>query len=299
MHAAELSMNDWHERFERWAQDKIRQAVAAILPPYVTEVEKPGPAAAGLGNAWTTRLFDGLFYLQPAGEPGRPACSAVFVQSADGNTGAADPGTLGGGETDKHLVYEGLSRVAADAVLAGATTVGRGGLVFSVWHPELIALRASLGLPRHPVQIVATGRGLDLESALIANVPEISVILLAKPAALAAMRPSLASRPWITPVPLEDGDLRGAFARLPAMGIHRISCIGGRTLAASLFDAGLARRGVPDDGAAIRRTAGHAVVPIAVARAHLRTQAGHRQRDRRGRRTDPAHAVARYCLITL
>jgi hypothetical protein len=38
--------------------------------------------------------------------------------------------------TDKHLIYEGLSRAAADAVLAGAATVRAGDIVFSVWHPE-------------------------------------------------------------------------------------------------------------------------------------------------------------------
>jgi len=50
----------------------------------------------------------------------------VFVQSRDGNTGARDPSSLGGGDTDKHLIYEGLSRVASDAVVAGAETI-RGG----------------------------------------------------------------------------------------------------------------------------------------------------------------------------
>lgn len=51
--------------------------------------------------------------------PERTALSLVFVQSQDGNTGGADPASFGGGATDKHLIYEGLSRVAADAVLAG------------------------------------------------------------------------------------------------------------------------------------------------------------------------------------
>ena len=51
----------------------------------------------------------------------------VFVQSADGNTGARNPADLGGGETDKHLIYEGLSRVDVDGVLAGAATSGEGG----------------------------------------------------------------------------------------------------------------------------------------------------------------------------
>jgi hypothetical protein len=47
-----------------------------------------------------------------------------------------------------HLIYEGLSRVAADAVLAGAADSDRQ-VLFSVWRPELVALRETLGLPRH------------------------------------------------------------------------------------------------------------------------------------------------------
>jgi hypothetical protein len=30
---------------------------------------------------------------------------------------------------------------------------------FSVWHPELVALRESLGLSRHPAQVVVSKRG--------------------------------------------------------------------------------------------------------------------------------------------
>jgi hypothetical protein len=69
-------------------------------------------------------------------------------------------------------IYEGLSRAAADGVLSGAATIRGADIVFSVWHPELVALRASLGLPRHPMQIVATLHGIDLEHDLMFNVPE-------------------------------------------------------------------------------------------------------------------------------
>jgi len=233
-------MEEWRERFERWAAEKTRRASDAHLPPYITELEQPEIAAHAIGNAWTRRLFDGPFYLSPAHEPGRPACSLVFVQSADGNTGAADPGSLGGGATDKHLIYEGLSRVAAHAVLAGAATVRGSGVVFSVWHPELVALRAALGFPRHPVQIVATVRGLDPASELLFNVPDLPVIVLASPAALERMRGALSSRPWVVPVPMDPGNPRDGFARLASMGIGRVSCVGGRTFASSLLDAGLA-----------------------------------------------------------
>jgi 5-amino-6-(5-phosphoribosylamino)uracil reductase len=214
-------------------------ATTARLPPYLTELDDPENAIA-TGNAWSRRLFDGPFYLSPAATPSRPACSLVFVQSRDGNTGAADPGLLGGGDTDKHLVYEGLARVAADAVLAGAETVRGGEVVFSVWHPELVELRLSLGLSRHPLQIVATTQGLELADALLFNIPDIPVVLLTVPSAAERMRHAVSIRPWITLVLMDaPEDLPRAFERLRVMGVARVSCIGGRTLAGHLLDARL------------------------------------------------------------
>jgi riboflavin biosynthesis pyrimidine reductase len=234
------SLSAGEERFGRLVEAKTRRAIAASLPPYVTEFERADAAARAIGNAWSMRIFDGRFYLSPPRSRNRPACSLVFVQSADGNTGAANPGTLGGGETDKHVVYEGLSRVAADAVLAGAGTIRGTDVVFSVWHPELVGLRAALGLPRHPVQIVATVRGVDLDQSLLFNVPELPVAVVTVDSGLQQMREGLSARPWIRPVLMKTAsDLAGAFDQLAAMGIRVLSCIGGRTLGANLLDAGL------------------------------------------------------------
>jgi riboflavin biosynthesis pyrimidine reductase len=219
---------------------KTRLAATASLPPYRTELDDHDANALALENAWTNRLFDGPFYLSPAATPLRPACSLVFVQSSDGNTSADDPGVLGGGNTDTHLVYEGLSRVAADAVLAGAQTVRGSDVIFSVWHPQLVDLRMSLELPRHPVQIVATLRGLELADTMLFNLPAVPVLLLTVPSAAEQMSRAIKVRPWITPLLMETpGDLRRAFERLRSVGIGRISCIGGRTLAGYLLDAGL------------------------------------------------------------
>ena len=239
MDAEEVGTDRWRERFERWAADKLRRAAAAPLPRYVTDLDRPEPGMDAIGNEWTSRLFDGPFYVTRPHTPRRPACSLVFVQSADGNTGAGNPGTLGGGDTDTHLIYEGLSRVAAQAVLAGAATVRGSGVVFSVWHPQLVQLRAALGFPRHPVQIVATMRGLDPDAELIFNVPDIPVIVLGPPTALDTMRSALEPRPWIMPLVMDGADPRPAFAQLVSMGIERVSCVGGRTFAASLIDADL------------------------------------------------------------
>ena len=115
----------------------------------------------------------------------------------------------------------------------------RGGpVVFSVWHPPLIDLRASLGRPRHPTQIVATRRGVDLDRGLLFNVPDIPVVLLTVAATAEQMQAALDARPWIALVTMETPhDLPQAFDALRGMGIERISCIGGRTLAGHLLDA--------------------------------------------------------------
>src|SRR5215475_5056929 len=141
----------WPERFEQHEKRKLREALAADIAPFVKEIDLDGASFRRVGNGWSRRLFDGDFYVAPPPSLDLPSTSLVFVQSRDGNTVAKDPSSLGGGEADKHLIYEGLSRVAADAILMGAETVRGGNIVMSVWHPELVALRASLGLPRHPV----------------------------------------------------------------------------------------------------------------------------------------------------
>jgi len=225
--------------FEAFIDRKSRAAAAAELPPYSTELERPLDGMRAIGSAWTERLFDGPFYLSPLPER-LPACHLVFVQSLDGNTGARDPQTLGGGETDKHLIYEGLARVPVDAVLVGSSTVRGGNVVFSVWHPELVRLRHALGQPRHPVQIVATRRGVLIDRELLYNIPSLRLILLTAPGGIAVMRQALAERPWVTPLVVDTGNtLIDAFEELRKMGVQRISAVGGRNLAAELIDAGL------------------------------------------------------------
>jgi len=170
-----------------------------------------------------------------------------------------DPSTLGGGETDKHVIYEGLSRVAADAVLAGATTIGDGRGVLSVWHPALVSLRRTLGKPRHPIQIVMTTRGeLPIDDGLLFNVPEIPVVILSSGRSAARLAERSRSRPWITVISTgEPPDVRRGAEQLRAeLGIERVSAIGGRSAATALIDAGLVsdlylttspiRAGVPD-----------------------------------------------------
>jgi riboflavin biosynthesis pyrimidine reductase len=189
------------------------------------------------GNEWSRKYYDGPFHVFPA-PPDLPAISLVFVQSRDGNTGASNPADLGGGPTDKYLIYEGLTRVAADGVLAGAASLGRH-VFFSVTHPELAALRRDLGLPQYPFQMVISRDGnIDLSSRTLST-PDARAFLLAGPECVRKLSDEIRRRPWITMIPL-DHDLVAAFRRLKQEhGVGRISAVGGRATATSLVDAGL------------------------------------------------------------
>lgn len=190
-----------------------------------------------IGNEWSRTYYDGPFHVFDV-PPGRPAISLVFVQSRNGHTGASNPAELGGGPTDKYLLYEGLSRVAADAVLGGASSIGHD-VFFSIPHPELAALRALLGFPVHPVQMVLSNSGnVDLTARLFSN-PEVKVIVLAGAECERKLGPRLGDRPWITMVPI-GASLPRAFEIVRRdLGIARISVVGGRVTATSLVDAGL------------------------------------------------------------
>jgi len=231
---------DWTKLFASLVDRKEGEARDAGLSPLTTDTLRDAAGLIPVGNRWSQSMFDGAFCLSPPPSRELPAVSLVFVQSRDGNTGAADPSTLGGGVTDKHLIYEGLSRVAADAVLAGAETIRGGDIVFSVWREELVQLRQDLGKPRHPIQIVATLRGIRFDEGVMFNVPDLRVVLLTVPSCTDLMHASIAARPWIRPVVMRHShDLRNAFRELRRLGIETISCIGGRTIAGQLIEAGL------------------------------------------------------------
>ena len=239
--------------FESFAVRKTREAERAAIYPLATlEDHSSRYPLERIGNPWTHQMYDGPFHpvrlaaltrrvSAATSPPEMPAISLVFVQSKDGNTGTDNPAALGGGATDTHLIYEGLSRVAVDAVLAGATTAAGRDVFFSLWHPQLVALRASLELPRHPTQIVLTGRAcIDPETSLIFNVPDVPAIVLGSVYACGVLAKAAASRPWMHIIPMEGDDPSPALRRLfQDFGIRRISCIGGRTTASAMIDRGL------------------------------------------------------------
>ena len=228
--------------FDVYCRRKEAAACAAPLAGFRTVFDRAsGQGLRAIGNAWTRALFDGAFYVREPVIPGLPAVSLVFVQSIEGNTVADDPSTLGGGETDKHLVYEGLSRVIADAVVAGAATARGDETVFSVWHPQLVALRRAYGKSRHPTQAVITASAdLPLDRGLMFTTPELPVVIGAPSGVIASLRARLHGRPWVEVV---DGgeplSMTAVLHDLHNRGLRVISAVGGRRTAASLMREGL------------------------------------------------------------
>jgi riboflavin biosynthesis pyrimidine reductase len=225
--------------FQSFAAHKTRDAATASIERLSTTFDwRDRSGVFAIGNAWSRLHYGGDFGVV---RPSRPqtAASLVFIQTKDGNTGGPNPGAFGGGPTDQHLIYEGLSRVAADAVLAGAGSVHRNAF-FSVWHTELIALRRSIELPRHPAQIVVSKRGrLDMK-ALLFNVPDVRVFLIAGDECIARHESAVRARPWVRVLRLDGDGLGGALEYLRVEeGMQRISAIGGRVTATQLVDAGL------------------------------------------------------------
>jgi riboflavin biosynthesis pyrimidine reductase len=229
-------------RFELYCRQRESESLLARLSRFRTvREETSGKGVIPTGNSWTRRWFDGDFYRSVGTGANRPVVSVVFVQSRDGNTVADDPSVLGGGETDKHLIYEGLSRVDADAVMAGATTARGEHTVFSVWHPELVALRRTLGHDRHPAQIVVTDSAdLPIEGGLMFGEPTLRVFIVTRSSATASLRERAAGRPWVEIIDAGQ-PLRLAVAMdcLHRRGLRVISAIGGRQTATTLLKEGL------------------------------------------------------------
>jgi hypothetical protein len=224
--------------FERFSARKIREAESASIERLSTVFDRRPVYIDRIGNAWSRLHYGGEFGLLR--RHGRTAVSLVFIQTKDHNTGGC-PDSFGGGATDKHLIFEGLSRVAADAVLAGAGTIHRNAF-FSVWHPHLVSLRTSLGLPRHAAQIVVSNRGVLDFDALLFNVPHARVFLIAGDEAVARHVPAIRARPWLRLIRLNAAGFSDVLERLRLEeGIERISAIGGRFTATRLVDMGLAQ----------------------------------------------------------
>ncbi|HMB02143.1 MAG TPA: dihydrofolate reductase family protein [Isosphaeraceae bacterium] len=109
--------------------------------------------------------------LRFAPHPDRSYVVGNFVTSLDGVAALEEPGYAGGGPISGHNPHDrmvmGLLRAVADAVVVGAGTQ-RAASPHHLWTAEYIdpaladsyqALRARLGRPRPPLNVVVTARG--------------------------------------------------------------------------------------------------------------------------------------------
>lgn len=228
-------MRNWRERFAALETRRTQSSTAPLARVRTIEDRAAGANLRAIGDAWARTVFDGPFFETPPGDG--LSVGAVFVRSRDGDTGTRNPAALGGGAVDEHLVYEGLSRVAADAVVAGAGTL-HPDAVFTVWRPELVELRRSLNLPRHPAQVVMSADGsVKPDDLLIFNLPDVPVYVLTSAAGRDRMSVALAARPWVTAI--AGRSLLEQFTRLREAGIRRACAVGGRRSATALVDANL------------------------------------------------------------
>ncbi len=234
------------KKFNELVERKTARAISAEIPGYVNvsdDANRDLSFDVVLGNNWSHKLFGGVFYRSKPKNPDLPHLSAVFVQSKDGNTDteSGNPGDLGGGETDLHLIYEGLSRVDVDGVMAGANTIRGSNTIFGVWHPELIKLRRQVKRNLYPAQIVVTASGkIDIENELMFNVPEIPVYILTTNSGAKNIHYSAKVPDHVMTISTGDSlDWRESLKMLKSFGIETISVVGGRTTVSELFDQGL------------------------------------------------------------
>jgi riboflavin biosynthesis pyrimidine reductase len=231
--------------FHDYCRRKEEAALAAPLAGLTTLAEEAGGAdLLSFGNAWTRRLFDGDFHRSVgAASPDLPSVNLIVTEPQPG----AEPITMAVapaatfGATVPHLLHEGLTRVDADAVLGGITAASTGHEICSVWHPELVKLRAERGLPRHPVQVVVTDScDVPFDRCRLFQEPSLQVIVVTRSSLVSKARSRLRERPWVDVLGAGDPlDLRAALTQLRRRGIAVVAAVGGRRIATTLLDAGL------------------------------------------------------------
>jgi riboflavin biosynthesis pyrimidine reductase len=214
------------------------------IPGYTTLLDKSEllPVESVITDSWSHQLFDGNFFRSKPKDDGLPQLSTVFVQDKNGNTDTAsgNPGDLGGGETDYHLIYEGLSRLDADGVMAGANTIRGMGKIFSVWHHNFFKIRKKFASSLFPAQIIVTASGnIDIENELMFNLPDIRVFVITTENGANQLGKKIGDRSQVSIISTgEKIKYHDALQMLKSFGINKISVVGGRTTVSELFDQG-------------------------------------------------------------
>jgi riboflavin biosynthesis pyrimidine reductase len=230
-------------RFDEYCRGKEDAASRATLTRLRTVAQDTvGADVVPVGTAWTRECFDGNFF-RCGGPVGTdlPSLSLVVGRSAAGLITTGDPMVRGAGDTTRHLIHEGLSRIDVDAVLASVGAAGGPDVIFSVWHPELVAARTAAGRYRHPVQVVVTSSGvIPFAHCVMFEEPTLKVIVVTRSSVAPELRDQLRERPWVEVMDAgEPLSLFSALRQLRARGIRTISAVGGQRTADALLREGL------------------------------------------------------------
>ncbi len=232
------ALAEFVDRREQWAKD-------ANTPSYrtVEDYSANFTDLAAISHPKLNQIYGGPFYhTKPHAD--RPSTNLVFVEDINGNTAIDNPGDLGGGETDKHIIYDGLTRAYVQAVIAGVNTLRDASLFLSTWHPSAVDLRVKLRLPRHPVQVLVTESGNFSADHFILQHPNLDVIFLTGVEGarrLEQMRAGLTHKDQIKiEITGQTTNLKEGMKILKQnYGVNLASCIGGHTLAKSMLDDGV------------------------------------------------------------
>ena len=191
-------------------------------------------------------IYDGHFYAPLPSTRDRPYGTIVFACTVNGKVTFAEPKDIQATFTDYYF-YRELSKVFADAVIAGAETV-RGDpsqerFTLSMYDPELIAFRTRvLQKPRHPLQVVITGSGnIATEKEYIFNVPEFKVLVFTTTRGQAALTAHRFDNENVRIVSMGE---RVEFRTIPEIlrseyAVERMLVIGGASVATQFIDAGV------------------------------------------------------------
>lgn len=173
------------------------------------------------------------------GEIRRPQTAVVLAMSADGKIADIAYSSPNFGSSTEDYVFLEQQVAAADAVLAGATTLRAGGTAMRVQNPDLIADRLRRGKPEQPAQIVCSRSGqID---------PTLKFFKQAVPHWL--VTGAMGAEPWqdkthfeqifVHETPDHQLDWLKVFQDLGDLGIETIAVLGGGEVVASLLAAHL------------------------------------------------------------
>ncbi len=168
--------------------------------------------------------------------------TVILAMSADGKIAdqARSPARFGSPMDQAQLERQVAE---ADVVVFGAGTLRAYGTTMSVRSPALLAQRQSRGQCPQPVQMVCSRSGqLDPASRFFRQ-PVPRWLLTTKTGAQGwvdgASEASAFEQIWIAPERSGTWDWAAIWQRLAAAGFARVAVLGGGSLVAALFEAGL------------------------------------------------------------